>query len=149
MFSKPIKTTPFERHVPLTADGVPVLACVVESAGNGYEINAAGFHRSDIARLNAAQSLQEYQLLLTRLQAYQANNPDNSKISTEKLIRGIMPWRAQTPSEVSDMADRLGRDLQADLDEQVRDLEEKQAVEAAKTGVNVTPVDPAASVTTT
>lgn len=93
----------------MVADGVRLGAINISTIGNGdFEINAYGFFRSDIASLNAATSLQEYQLILSRLQSYQANNPDNSKKSVEQIVRDTLPWRAQTPSEIRQVADYVG-----------------------------------------
>lgn len=133
----------------IVGDGVRLGAINISTIGNGdFEINAYGFFRSDIASLNAATSLQEYQLILSRLQSYQANNPDNSKKSVEQIVREILPWRAQSPSEIRQIAEYVGN-MRAEQLEQER---ERAAVRQQKTAPapSVEPsVEPSVSPVTT
>lgn len=116
----------------MVADGVRLGAINISTIGNGdFEINAYGFFRSDIASLNAATSLQEYQLILSRLQSYEANNPDNSKKSVEQIVRETLPWRAQSPSEIRQVAEYVGN-MRADQLEEARQRAEARKAQSAE-----------------
>lgn len=121
MFTKSFKLSREYPQPVMVSDGVRLGAINISTIGNGdFEINAYGFFRSDIASLNAATSMQEYQLILSRLQSYQANNPDNSKKSVEQIVRETLPWRAQSPSEIRQVAEYVGN-LRAEQLEQERE----------------------------
>lgn len=121
MFTKSFKLSREYPQPVMVSDGVRLGAINISTIGNGdFEINAYGFFRSDIASLNAATSMQEYQLILSRLQSYQANNPDNSKKSVEQIVRETLPWRAQSPSEIRQVAEYVGN-MRAEQLEQDRE----------------------------
>lgn len=121
MFTKSFKLSREYPQPVMVSDGVRLGAINISTIGNGdFEINAYGFFRSDIASLNAATSMQEYQLILSRLQSYQANNPDNSKKSVEQIVRETLPWRAQSPSEIRQVAEYVGN-MRAEQLEQERE----------------------------
>lgn len=121
MFTKSFELSREYPKPVIVGDGVRLGAVNISTIGNGdFEINAYGFFRSDIASLNAATSLQEYQLILSRLQSYEANNPDNSKKSIEQIVRETLPWRAQSPSEIRQVAEYVGT-MRAEQLEQERE----------------------------
>lgn len=148
MFTKSFELSREYPQPVMVADGVRLGAINISTIGNGdFEINAYGFFRSDIASLNAATSLQEYQLILSRLQSYEANNPDNSKKSTEQIIRETLPWRAQSPSEIRQVAEYVGNMRS----EQLEDARQRAEVRKAKSAQPVSPVpaEPSVSPVTT
>lgn len=121
MFTKSFELSREYPQPVMVSDGVRLGAINISTIGNGdFEINSYGFFRSDIASLNAATSMQEYQLILSRLQSYQANNPDNSKKSVEQIVRETLPWRAQSPSEIRQVAEYVGN-MRAEQLEQERE----------------------------
>lgn len=133
MFTQKANFHHYEPIIWLTDDGKPVKAARVATMGNGvYDRNAFGFSRNDIASLNAAQSLQEYQLILSRLQEYEAQNPDNSKKSISQIIDSVIPYRAQTPSEINAVAEVYARDLEDRLEARQLRAERLAAAKAAK-----------------
>lgn len=84
-----------------------------------FLVNANGFVLNDISALTAAQSAQEAELLLKRIQVYQANNPDTSGMSVTDMIRSVSPRSAQCPSEIARAAEYIGQALQEKVDAKV------------------------------
>lgn len=148
MFTKSFKLSREYPKPVMVADGVRLGAVNISTIGNGdFEINAFGFFRSDIASLNAATSLQEYQLILSRLQSYQAKNPDNSKKSIEQIVRETLPWRAQSPSEIRQVAEYIGNMRAEQLEDARQRAKNKDAVVAGSP--SSAPAEPSVSPVTT
>lgn len=72
----------------------------LSSSPQDFEYNAFGFPLNEISALNGCRSVQEYNALLDKIQEYQANNPDTSKMSIQELIENVAPRSYQTPSEI-------------------------------------------------
>lgn len=69
-------------------------------AGKDFNRNDAGWIRNDLALLARAQSLQEYELIMSRLQEVrsQSNLPDG--ISDQQAFDMVVPRFAQSPLEL-------------------------------------------------
>lgn len=148
MFTKSFKLSREYPQPVMVSDGVRLGAINISTIGNGdFEINAYGFFRSDIASLNAATSMQEYQLILSRLQSYQANNPDNSKKSVEQIVRETLPWRAQSPSEIRQVAEYIGNIYAEQLDQERERAASRQARTAPSSSDSI--AEPSVSPVTT
>lgn len=117
----------------------------LSSSPQDFEYNAFGFPLNEISALNGCRSVQEYNALLDKIQEYQANNPDTSKMSIQELIENVAPRSYQTPSEIVQAASWLGSRLQSKIDV----AEEKRAEVAAAAAPAVTPTPAAEGVTTT
>lgn len=94
-----------------------------------FQVNAFGFPLTDIAALNGAKTVQEYEVLLSQMSEYVAQNPDNSKLSMQDIIASTPSFRMQTPAEVERAAMFIGRHWQQKYDTVV---EQKRAALAAK-----------------
>lgn len=133
--------------VPVTLeDGTPIQSPIAVPHEDFAE-NAFGWPLNDIAALNGAKSLQEYELIASRMQEYQANNPDTSKMSVNDLIAAIEPRTFQTPAEVARFAEFYGRNLQDKVDAIVESKRQAAAAAAQKAAQASTP--PPVTVTTT
>lgn len=84
-----------------------------------FELNDSGFPMNDIAALNGAKSVQEYQILLQKIQMYQAENPDTSSLTVEQLINTVQPRFAQTPAEIVQAAEFIGSRMNEDYQQKV------------------------------
>lgn len=84
-----------------------------------FLMNSHGFILNDISALTAAQNAHEAELLLKRIQLYQANNPDTVNMSVTDLIRTVSPRSAQCPSEIVRAAEYIGAALQEKVDSKV------------------------------
>lgn len=130
-----------KKIVPVTEDGIPSRKIRVQNATEDFELNAFGFPLNEIAALNGAKSIQEYNAIVSKLNEYVANNPDNSKMSVKDLIATVSPRSFQTPSELDRAAQWIGSHWQNKVDNIVlakqaavaKKAAEKQAEEAAKT----------------
>lgn len=117
----------------------------LSSIPQDFQYNAFGFPLNEISALNGCRSVQEYNALLDKIQEYQANNPDTSKMSIQELIENVAPRSYQTPSEIVQAASWLGSRLQSKIDV----AEEKRAEVAAAAAPAVTPPPTGDGVTTT
>lgn len=144
-----------KKQVPVSDDGVPSRKIRLQNATEDFELNAFGFPLNDIAALNGAKSIQEYNAIVSKLNEYVANNPDNSKMSVKDLIATVSPRSFQTPSELDRAAQWIGSHWQNKLDTLVsakhavaaKKAAEMEAAEAAKQ-VTVTTTTSAPATTT-
>lgn len=119
--------TPLADLTPVTEDGVK--KTVTPQSDNlvpEFELNDFGFPLNDMAALVRAQSLEEYNMIVQRLQHYEAQNPDNSKKSVADILRGIMPREMQTPFEIYRVATQYGSRLQEEINNRVLAAQMKQ-----------------------
>lgn len=117
MFTIPQESTDLCQFDCLTPDNksaIPVIECQPKV---DFAVNSFGWPLNDISALNGCKSLQEYELISQRLNQYQAQNPDTSKLSTAELIQAVEPHSFQTPSEVMRFAEYYARHLQRNIDE--------------------------------
>lgn len=84
-----------------------------------FQVNAFGFPLTDIAALNGAKTVQEYEVLLSQMSEYVAQNPDNSKLSMQDIIACTPSFRMQTPAEVERAAMFIGMHWQQKYDTMV------------------------------
>lgn len=101
-----------------------------------FAVNCCGWPLTDIAALNGAKSVQEYELLLSQMSEYIAQNPDNSKLSIADIIACTPSFRLQAPAEVERAATYIGQHWQSKLDgmvEQKRVQIAAQQAQAQKT----------------
>ena len=126
MFTHKAIITPWVDSPVLSEDGVDVQKIRVQGVNEDFQFNAFGFPLNDIAALNGAKSLQEYQAIVSRLQQYQADNPDTSKLSVKDMISNIMPRSFQTPAEIERAASYIGEFYQDKWDEKVAAIRAKQ-----------------------
>lgn len=119
----------------------------LSSSPQDFEYNAFGFPLNEISALNGCRSVQEYNALLDKIQEYQANNPDTSKMSIQELIENVAPRSYQTPSEIIQAASWLGSRLQSKID--VAEEKRVSAAASASAVPAVTPPPAGEGVTTT
>lgn len=137
-----------------TEDGLQV-GTLVSRRVQDFELNDAGFPMNDISALNGAKSVQEYQMLLQRIQMYQAENPDTSGLTVAQLINTVQPRFAQTPAEICQAAEYIGARMNAEYLQKVEGIRAAKAAQAAKlakdtnsstavtyTAPSVTPAEP-------
>ena len=127
----------------LDENGVDRDRILTDHTEQEYTKNGYGFYRSDIASLNHATSVAEYNYILGKMQDYTAQNPDNSKKSVKQMIVEINPRFVQTPAELDIAAEYVGQYAQDLIDKALRQRAEMEAKKAAESA----PVEP--SVTTT
>lgn len=74
---------------------------------NSQEFNLGlnGLPASDITLLARAQSIKEYELILSRLQEVRTKNPNNKGKSDKQIIGEMMPSWVQTPAEIDKFVD--------------------------------------------
>lgn len=132
MFTKKCNITPWVDSPVLSEDGVDIQKINVQGVNEDFQYNSFGFPLNDIAALNGAKSLQEYQAIVARLQQYQADNPDTSKLSVKDMIANIMPRSFQTPAEIERAAAYIGEHYQDKWDEKVEAIRAKQFDKAVK-----------------
>lgn len=114
-----------------TDDGLQV-GTLVSRRVQDFELNDAGFPMNDISALNGAKSVQEYQMLLQKIQMYQAENPDTSGLTVAQLINTVQPRFAQTPAEICQAAEYIGSRMNAEYMEKVEGIRAAKAAQAAK-----------------
>ena len=129
MFCIPIVSEKWPDRPVLSKDGVDLQAIKVQGVTEDFQYNAFGFPLNDIAALNGAKSLQEYNMILQRLQTYAADNPNYSNLTTKELIDTIVPRSFQTPAELSRAAEWIGRRMDDDFNAKVSELRAKRQAE--------------------
>jgi hypothetical protein len=150
MFCVPIKSAAWIDCPVLSKDGVDLQAIKVQGVTEDFQFNAYGFPLNDIAALNGAKSLQEYNMILQRLQTYAADNPDYSNLTTKELIETIVPRSFQTPAELSRAADWIGRRMDDDFNAKVSEIRVKRQAEIdAAAAKKLAAAPPKVEVTTT
>lgn len=98
--------------------------------GQEFNLNDAGWVRNDISQIARAQSLQEYNLIMSRLQVLDESKslPDN--MTVEQAIKSIKPRFCQSPNEIEQWIEFTQADVDASIAEVLRnqkvDLEDKQ-----------------------
>lgn len=114
-----------------TEDGLQV-GTLVSRRVQDFELNDAGFPMNDISALNGAKSVQEYQMLLQKIQMYQAENPDTSGLTVAQLINTVQPRFAQAPAEICQAAEYIGSRMNAEYMEKVEGIRAAKAAQAVK-----------------
>ena len=109
----------------LTKDKEDKQAIKVQGVTEEFQFNAYGFPMNDIAALNGAKSLQEYNMILQRLQQYQADNPDTSNLTPRELLDSVVPRSFQTPAEIERAATWIGERMDEHYRAKVEELRAK------------------------
>lgn len=119
---------PSPQFIVKNEDGSLAGTCLTQQIPE-FQVNAFGFPLTDIAALNGAKTVQEYEVLLSQMSEYVAQNPDNSKLSMQDIIASTPSFRMQAPAEVERAAMFIGRHWQNKYDTMV---DQKRAALAAK-----------------
>lgn len=99
------------KYEPLTDSKGHLRGHVAIDQFNAQECNIGfnGFPANDITLLSRASSENEYNLIISRLQEIQLDNPDNSNKTDKQIILDIMPSWIQSPSEIDKFMDYYNR----------------------------------------
>ena len=149
MFCIPIISAEWPDRPVLSKDGEDLQAIKVQGVTEDFQYNAFGFPLNDIAALNGAKSLQEYNMILQRLQTYAADNPDYSNLTTKDLIETIVPRSFQTPAELSRAAEWIGRRIDDNFNSKVSEIRAKRQAEIDAAAAKKLAAAPKVEVTTT
>ena len=87
-----------------------------------FNLNEAGWVRNDISQLSRAQSLQEYNLIMSRLQVLQQSNSLPENMTIEQAFKTIKPRFCQSPNEIEQWIEFT----QADVDAAIAEVIAKQ-----------------------
>lgn len=87
-----------------------------------FNLNEAGWVRNDISQLARAQSLQEYNLIMSRLQILKDSNSLPEDMTVEQAFKTIKPRFCQSPNEIEQWIEFT----QADVDAAISEVISKQ-----------------------
>lgn len=87
-----------------------------------FNLNEAGWVRNDISQLARAQSLQEYNLIMSRLQVLQDSKSLPENMTVEQAFKTIKPRFCQSPNEIEQWIEFT----QADVDAAIAEVIQKQ-----------------------
>lgn len=87
-----------------------------------FNLNEAGWVRNDISQLARAQSLQEYNLIMSRLQVLQNSKSLPENMTVEQAFKTIKPRFCQSPNEIEQWIEFT----QADVDAAIAEVIGKQ-----------------------
>lgn len=114
----------FRNEVNLVDDTPSVGALVPIDSFDSQEFNynEAGWVRNDISQLARAQSLQEYNLIMARLQVLSNNKSLPENMTVEQAFKTIRPRFCQSPNEIEQWIEFT----QADVDAAIAEVIAKQ-----------------------
>ena len=94
-----------------------------------FNLNDAGWVRNDISQLARAQSLQEYNLIMARLQVLKASNSLPEDMTVEQAFKTIRPRFCQSPNEIEQWIEFTQADVDAAIAEVIAKQNEQDATE--------------------
>lgn len=93
-----------------------------------FNLNEAGWVRNDISQLARAQSLQEYNLIMSRLQVLQDSKSLPENMTVEQAFKTIKPRFCQSPNEIEQWIEFT----QADVDVAIAEVISNQVNPSSK-----------------
>lgn len=90
--------------------------------GQDFNLNEAGWVRNDISQIARAQSLQEYNLIMSRLQVIYESKSLPEGMTVEQALKTIRPRFCQSPNELQQWIEFT----QADVDASIAEVIAKQ-----------------------
>lgn len=90
-----------------------------------FNLNDAGWVRNDISQLARAQSLQEYNLIMSRLQVLNESKSLPENMTVEQAFKTIKPRFCQSPNEIEQWIEFT----QADVDAAIAEVIQNQNVD--------------------
>lgn len=93
--------------------------------GQDFNLNEAGWIRNDISQLARAQSLQEYNLIMSRLQVLKDSKSLPEDMTVEDAFKTIRPRFCQSPNEIEQWIEFTQADVDTAIDEVLAKKEAK------------------------
>lgn len=127
-------------------DNKDIATCCVpidQYDSQSFNINDFGYTRNDISQLARAQSVQEYDMIMKRLQVLKSNGDIPKDVTPQEAISRVRSRYLQSPNELLGFAESLARGDMQKLDDAYRKAMENVKVDKESVEAPAAPADSA------